>query len=1091
MADTGGGTGTGGGTPTPTGGGSAGGGTPPKPNPNPTGRGTPTPTGGTGGTPPPKPNPNPTGGTSGGTPGQNGKWDEFLKSLSGPIYDDKKLWGEILKIVEEDFKSLNPENDSGRIEEIKQYIFPYINEKKISEGQVAKALEMVGFEMSAKSILKLIENQKDADVSEYLKNNFENVNRLKNAHKKRIMNLQTERDSKIKEANNLKISDEDISQVLLNDNSEEAKQYKEKVTELLNQLEGSVSHEEVNKQLAGLGEKYQGLDGYFSQVEEQNKSLENILKEIDENSKQQLEELESQYEDKNSEEYLKAIEEFNNNLEAQKLTATAQSNETLQKLEESLGGDTKKQLEEYKNEKLELEKKLEQKSKEDIQSEINGLKEVLIESNEELKKKQKYLEVAKEKQLEEIQEEYDKKVTQLNETLDNKQEKLQNYLLETYKKDIETFKENQSKQLEEDKKILEEVYKDDTKKLNEKIKELEQDYFNEFEEYQKTQKEYAEKQLGYLENIDLIAAEELKLKKDELSEQEKKELLEKSKHKDDPEEKNKINSKNEMVESLNKTSSLEEWGSVLGEELSKKVLSGAGKIAEKIKNSKLYQKSKETKDYLFSAAGVLKDRFFNKAKSIGSKIKDKIQGSKIYQSTAEKINTAKDKVSEFAGGVKDKIVNIAQPVTSKIAQMKENYKNTDFHNEVLEKMKAKKLGIPTTPDDTKNGNEDDVEKNTINGDVGTPEVGSKNPKMEPIPSKVETKIPKPVATNDYYLSEISTISYKILDFMKNKWGKKEEVNKTGELGTKGDPKKDEDGKSGVGGLIGSVLGIVMNGFMDSGKKLLSKVSGLGKKFMGKIKGAWGKVKQFSSKLNPLNLFKSETPEIDTDDDEFGDSDNSKDKGDDKGKDKKKTSGKSKNPDAKKKIGKKVKKPSGKSILSKLKEIKGKIFKKFGKKGGAKIAAKLSAKMAARAVPFVGAGLLAYDAAKIAYMTLHDKIPLKDAISKQFLGFDIFDDDDLPETPDGEPEVDPEESKEVKDVESKDVETQDPDSPDLKQKADTTTSDTIKGKVLTGGAAAATATKESSGGIMDASSQTHNIVNNYTINKNLMSAFALL
>jgi len=82
---------------------------------------------------------------------------------------------------------------------------------------------------------------------------------------------------------------------------------------------------------------------------------------------------------------------------------------------------------------------------------------------------------------------------------------------------------------------------------------------------------------------------------------------------------------------------------------------------------------------------------------------------------------------------------------------------------------------------------------------------------------------------------------------------------------------------------------------------------------------------------------------------------------------------------------KVEKGAIKSFLGHLKNI---VLKKFGPE----VAAKLLGKIASRFVPFLGWGLLAYDAAKVGYYMLHDHLPFKDAVSKQILGFDIFGND---------------------------------------------------------------------------------------------------
>jgi len=102
------------------------------------------------------------------------------------------------------------------------------------------------------------------------------------------------------------------------------------------------------------------------------------------------------------------------------------------------------------------------------------------------------------------------------------------------------------------------------------------------------------------------------------------------------------------------------------------------------------------------------------------------------------------------------------------------------------------------------------------------------------------------------------------------------------------------------------------------------------------------------------------------------------------------------------VAKVAKKIPTDGILKLLKSFKGLIFKKLGKKAGATVAAKLAGKVASRIVPFAGAALLAYDAAKIGYDVFHNGTSLKSAISKQILGFDLFSKDDVPKDEDGNP-----------------------------------------------------------------------------------------
>lgn len=88
------------------------------------------------------------------------------------------------------------------------------------------------------------------------------------------------------------------------------------------------------------------------------------------------------------------------------------------------------------------------------------------------------------------------------------------------------------------------------------------------------------------------------------------------------------------------------------------------------------------------------------------------------------------------------------------------------------------------------------------------------------------------------------------------------------------------------------------------------------------------------------------------------------------------------------------------VLEILKSFKGKIAKKFGEKAGKTLLAKLASKIAARIVPIAGLALLAYDISKITYDMVSNGTDLKSAISKQILGFDLFDDNDLPKDENG-------------------------------------------------------------------------------------------
>jgi len=105
------------------------------------------------------------------------------------------------------------------------------------------------------------------------------------------------------------------------------------------------------------------------------------------------------------------------------------------------------------------------------------------------------------------------------------------------------------------------------------------------------------------------------------------------------------------------------------------------------------------------------------------------------------------------------------------------------------------------------------------------------------------------------------------------------------------------------------------------------------------------------------------------------------------------------------VGNTVSKLSKTGLVNKIKNFLSILKKRVIKKLGVKAGAKLVGKIAARFVPFAGWALLAYDAAKIGYYMLHDKLDFKSAVSKQILGFDIFKDD--------EPAVDPETGEPIK------------------------------------------------------------------------------
>ena len=89
------------------------------------------------------------------------------------------------------------------------------------------------------------------------------------------------------------------------------------------------------------------------------------------------------------------------------------------------------------------------------------------------------------------------------------------------------------------------------------------------------------------------------------------------------------------------------------------------------------------------------------------------------------------------------------------------------------------------------------------------------------------------------------------------------------------------------------------------------------------------------------------------------------------------------------------------ILKVAETFKNKITSKFGKKAGATILAKLAVKTGARLNPFTGPALLAWDAGWILGY-LGSGMSLSSAISKQLLGFDLFDDSDTATDEDGNP-----------------------------------------------------------------------------------------
>lgn len=106
-----------------------------------------------------------------------------------------------------------------------------------------------------------------------------------------------------------------------------------------------------------------------------------------------------------------------------------------------------------------------------------------------------------------------------------------------------------------------------------------------------------------------------------------------------------------------------------------------------------------------------------------------------------------------------------------------------------------------------------------------------------------------------------------------------------------------------------------------------------------------------------------------------------------------------------KVGEAASKMTKASVIDKIikvaSEFKTFIVKRFGKKASVGLLAKLGAKIAARAVPIAGQALLAWDAGWIlGYMA--NGMSLKSAISKQILGFDLFNAEEEAKDEDGNP-----------------------------------------------------------------------------------------
>lgn len=84
------------------------------------------------------------------------------------------------------------------------------------------------------------------------------------------------------------------------------------------------------------------------------------------------------------------------------------------------------------------------------------------------------------------------------------------------------------------------------------------------------------------------------------------------------------------------------------------------------------------------------------------------------------------------------------------------------------------------------------------------------------------------------------------------------------------------------------------------------------------------------------------------------------------------------------------------------KIKDQIIKKLGPKAGGKLMLVFGAKTASRLVPIAGAALLAYDVAMITHDMISNGTDFKSAVSKQLLGFDIFNPDEPALDEDGNP-----------------------------------------------------------------------------------------
>ena len=103
-----------------------------------------------------------------------------------------------------------------------------------------------------------------------------------------------------------------------------------------------------------------------------------------------------------------------------------------------------------------------------------------------------------------------------------------------------------------------------------------------------------------------------------------------------------------------------------------------------------------------------------------------------------------------------------------------------------------------------------------------------------------------------------------------------------------------------------------------------------------------------------------------------------------------------------------------SIKAFFNRIKTAITKKLGKKAGVKLLGSFAAKVASRAVPIAGGALLTYDAAMITKDMVQNGTDFGDAVSKQLLGFNIFNPDEPVLDEDGQP-IKPDETYSSDDV----------------------------------------------------------------------------